>query len=195
MLDFAWSGFDRVVAECDAFDAKLMADARRVGGDEYADLIALSHRQVLAGGKIVASPKGTPWFIHKENSSNVCIATVDVIFPTSPYFFLFNPVLVKAMLEPILDYAESDGWYFDLRRMIWVSIRWPTGTITASTQGVINGSNEGQSPRLFFKTSPLASMSKGFLHIGTSCQSVIVCVQTAGNSDLQAANCHASAEA
>ena len=41
-----------------------------------------------------------------------------------------------------------------------------SGENAASIQAAINGSNECQSPRLFFQTSPSASMSKGFLIVG-----------------------------
>ena len=113
MITFAWEQADGIIYDCKEFDRVLLEDAKESGGDVYADLISLAHRQVLSGGKIVSSPEGNPWFFHKENTSNGCIATVDVSFPASPYFFLLNPELVKAMIEPVMQYAESEDWYFD----------------------------------------------------------------------------------
>jgi Domain of unknown function (DUF4965)/Domain of unknown function (DUF5127)/Domain of unknown function (DUF1793)/Domain of unknown function (DUF4964) len=95
-----------------ALDRKLMADLTRVGGEKFAVLGALSYRQTVAGNKLVATIDGTPWLFPKENFSNGCISTVDVLFPNSPFWLLFNPHLLEAQMTPVLQYAASGRWRF-----------------------------------------------------------------------------------
>ncbi|MCY4537421.1 MAG: DUF4965 domain-containing protein, partial [Chloroflexi bacterium] len=104
--------FPEIRARCRAYDEELMADLRAVGGDKYAKLAALAFRQCLGAHKLVADLDGTPLFFSKENFSNGCMGTVDVSYPSSPFFLLFNPDLLEAMLTPILDYAASPRWKF-----------------------------------------------------------------------------------
>ena len=116
---------------CENFDAQLIADARRVGGDKYAVLVALAYRQSLAAQKLVADIDGTPYSFPKENFSNGCIATVDVIYPQSPQLMLFSATLLKASLTPILEYARSGrAGSSRSRRTTWARIRWRTVRFT-----------------------------------------------------------------
>lgn len=98
--------------QCRRYDEDLLRDLRKVGGEKYAELAALSFRQCLAAHKLVAGADGTPLSFSKENFSNGCIATVDVTYPSSPFFLLLNPTLLKGQLIPILDYARSPRWRF-----------------------------------------------------------------------------------
>ena len=102
--------YPALAERCRTFDAQLMADARRSGGVEYAELCALAYRQAIAAHKLLEAPNGELLFISKENFSNGCAATVDVSYPSSPLFLYYNPDLVKGMLNPIFFYCESDRW-------------------------------------------------------------------------------------
>ena len=104
--------FEEIQSACLHYDRELMADLERVGGSEYAQLSALAFRQCIAAHKLVVDIDGTPLFFSKENFSNGCMGTVDVTYPSSPFFLLFNPDILQAMLTPILDYAASARWQF-----------------------------------------------------------------------------------
>jgi hypothetical protein len=108
----ASSDYDRLMKACSSFDTELMADLNTAGGEKYAQMCALVYRQCIAAHKLVASKQGMPLFFSKENFSNGCIGTVDVIYPFSPFALLFSPVLTKGMLQPLLDYSSSPRWKF-----------------------------------------------------------------------------------
>ncbi len=94
------------------FDSKLAEEMTEVGGTDYAYMTSLLFRQTIAAHKLVADIDGTPMLFSKENDSNGCIDTVDVTYPSSPFFLLFNPKLLEAQLEPLMRYASLPRWKF-----------------------------------------------------------------------------------
>jgi len=110
MLGEAESQYTRLMAKCRQFDEQLYNDALKAGGKEYADLCQLTYRQAISAHKTVAGPKGEVLFFSKENFSNGSIGTVDVTYPSAPLFLLYNPTLLKGMMEPIFQYTESGKW-------------------------------------------------------------------------------------
>ncbi len=112
MLASAEADFRTLDAKGTAFDTDLTRDMTKVGGEDYAYLTALAFRQTIAAHKLVADVDGTPFLFSKENDSNGCIDTVDVTYPSSPFFLFFNPELLKAQLEPLMRYTALPRWRF-----------------------------------------------------------------------------------
>ena len=109
----AHKDYKTVMSRCNAFARDMFCDAVRAGGEKYAEILELAYRQVIAAHKLVLDTEGNVLFISKECFSNGCAATVDVSYPSTPLFLIYNPELVKAMLRPIYKYTRSDEWTYD----------------------------------------------------------------------------------
>jgi len=112
LLKLSFNDYERLRVACEKFDTSLLSDATAAGGEDYAQICALAYRQCVAACKLVADPNGQPLLFPKENFSNGCIGTVDILYPMAPQFLLLSPSLTRAMLEPVLDYASSSRWKF-----------------------------------------------------------------------------------
>ncbi|MCZ4245513.1 glutaminase family protein [Pedobacter punctiformis] len=96
--------------KCAEFNKKLVADATKAGGKEYADLCKMAYRQSISAHKIVYAPNGDLLFLSKENFSNGSINTVDITYPSAPQYLIYNPELLKGMMSGIFYYSESGKW-------------------------------------------------------------------------------------
>jgi len=112
MLSAAESEYIAIRQRCVDFDHSLHAELVECGGPKYAKIAELAFRQCLSAHGIVEDFDGTLLMFSKENFSNGCIGTVDVTYPGSPFFLRFNVDLLKAQIEPILDYAATSRWKF-----------------------------------------------------------------------------------
>lgn len=105
--------YQQLTDACCEFDKRLRKAAQNAGGIHYAKLCELVYRQCLGAHKLVADEDGTPLYFSKECFSNGCMATVDVTYPSSPFFLIHNRTLLKGQLIPIFTYAASDAWPHD----------------------------------------------------------------------------------
>ncbi len=97
---------------CGEFDAALMHRSEERGGKEFAQLCMLAYRHLMAAHKLVIDIDGNPMWFPKENFSNGCIGTVDIIYPTAPIFLALRPALLEASLRPVFEYARLPRWRF-----------------------------------------------------------------------------------
>lgn len=102
------SEIDRKLAD---FDADLAHRAKPFG-EKYLQILYASLRQSIAAHKLVRDRNGSILFLSKECWSNGCIATVDITYPSSPLYLLYNPELVKGMMRPILNFARMPVWKY-----------------------------------------------------------------------------------
>ncbi len=112
LLELAFAQYEGLSQRCEAFSQELEERALAAGGAQYAEILLLAWRQVVAAHTLCEDENGELLFISKECFSNGCAATVDITYPSCPLFLLYRSELVPAMMRPIFRYAQSPVWPF-----------------------------------------------------------------------------------
>lgn len=127
LITFCLSDFDTSLRMSQDWDRKLEKDARKAHGAEYANVVAVSTRQIFMALEAVwdetvlphpspdllipsslADGAGTQVMLMlKEISSNGNCQTVDVIAPALPFWLYANPQMLSMLLEPLLRYVDT----------------------------------------------------------------------------------------
>ena len=102
--------YGSIMKRCRALDKTIYDDALAAGDKKYAEILSASYRHVIAAHKLFQDDEGNLLFFSKENNSNGCVNTVDLTYPESPLFLIYNPELQKAQITSILDYSLSGRW-------------------------------------------------------------------------------------
>ena len=130
---------DAFLAACSALDERVLSEARRIGGEDYALIAAAAWRHTFAAHKLIATPEGKMAFLSKENDSNGCIGTVDVSYPSIPLFLKFCPELVNALCRPVLRFASLPVWQEDFAPHDVGRYPYATGQVYAAKKRLPNG--------------------------------------------------------
>lgn len=106
-LQAAVKDYEKLMQQCADFDKALWGQVEQVGGEKYAHLCVLAYRQSIAAHTLVEGPNKEVLWLSKENNSGGFINTVDVTYPSSPLYLIYNPVLLQGMLNGIFYFSES----------------------------------------------------------------------------------------
>ncbi|KAL8705609.1 MAG: hypothetical protein Q9201_001296 [Fulgogasparrea decipioides] len=126
LLDFHYLDYSTASKLASNYSAQLAIDAHASGSDEYVDIVALTARQVM-GATVFSGTPDDPILFLKEISSNGNFQTIDVIFPSFPFFLYTNPRWLAYLLEPLIEHMLS-GQYPNKYAMHDLGTHFPNAT-------------------------------------------------------------------
>ncbi|KAL8737120.1 MAG: hypothetical protein Q9181_002014 [Wetmoreana brouardii] len=126
LLEFHYLDYSTASKLASNYSAQLAIDAHASGSDEYVDIVALTARQVM-GATVFSGTPDDPILFLKEISSNGNFQTIDVIFPSFPFFLYTNPRWLAYLLEPLIEHTLS-GQYPNKYAMHDLGTHFPNAT-------------------------------------------------------------------
>ena len=126
LLSFHYMDFRNAFTLASNYSTQLAADAFRSGAEDFVDIVGLTARQVMGATSFSGTPENPILFI-KEISSNGNFQTIDVIFPSFPFFLYTNPRWLAYMLEPLIEHMLS-GQYPNTYAMHDLGAHFPNAT-------------------------------------------------------------------
>ncbi|OAX79826.1 hypothetical protein ACJ72_05851 [Emergomyces africanus] len=126
LLSFHYSDFENASSLASSYSSQLEIDAFLSGAEDYVDIVSLSARQVL-GATSFSGTAESPVLFLKEISSNGNFQTIDVIFPSFPFFLYTNPRWLAYLLEPLIEHMLS-GQYPNTYAMHDLGTHFPNAT-------------------------------------------------------------------
>ena len=110
-----YENYDDIMQRCRVMDQQIYMDGCRVGGTKYGEILASVYRQTNAAHKLFTdkNTNGNLMFMSRENNSGGFINTLDVTYPSQPLYWIYNPVLAKAMITPVFEYSAMGKWNYD----------------------------------------------------------------------------------
>ncbi|KAI4099594.1 MAG: hypothetical protein LQ339_005892 [Xanthoria mediterranea] len=126
LLDFHYLDYDTAASLATNYSAQLAIDAYKSGSHDYVDIVALTARQVM-GATVFSGTPDDPILFLKEISSNGNFQTIDVIFPSFPFFLYTNPRWLAYLLEPLIEHTLS-GQYPNKYAMHDLGAHFPNAT-------------------------------------------------------------------
>lgn len=126
LLTFHYFDYETASALANNYSAQLAVDAYESGAVDYVDIVALSARQVMGSTSFVGIADD-PIIFMKEISSDGNTQTIDVLFPSFPFFLYSNPQWLAYMLEPLIEHMLS-GQYPNKYAMHDIGASFPNAT-------------------------------------------------------------------
>lgn len=109
-FEYMYANYDSIMNLCRQQDLQIYEDAYDCGGTKYAEICCAVYRQANAAHKLITDRNGFLMYMSKENTSGGFINTLDVTYPSSPLYLVYNPALIKAMLTPIYEHSYLGKW-------------------------------------------------------------------------------------